>query len=86
MKIIGRQKEIQSLERYIASEQSEFIALYGRRRVGKTFLVRNLFGDRFAFAATGILEGEPSEQRKLYGFSEGLWLQGLCILRLDGGI
>lgn len=66
MKIIGRQKEIQSLERYIASEQSEFVALYGRRRVGKTFLIRNLFGDRFAFAATGILEGEPSEQRESF--------------------
>lgn len=66
MKIIGRQKEIESLERYIASEQSEFIALYGRRRVGKTFLIRSLFGDRFAFAATGILEGEPSEQRESF--------------------
>ncbi len=63
MKIIGRNKEIQNLEKYIGSEQSEFIALYGRRRVGKTFLIRNLLGDRFAFAATGILEGEPSEQR-----------------------
>ncbi len=66
MKIIGRQQEIDSLERYIASEQSEFIALYGRRRVGKTFLVRNLFGDRFAFAATGILEGDPAEQRESF--------------------
>ena len=63
MKIIGRKKEIESLERYVSSEQSEFIALYGRRRVGKTFLIRNLFGDRFAFAATGILEGEAAEQR-----------------------
>lgn len=66
MKIIGRKKEIESLERYVNSEQSEFIALYGRRRVGKTFLIRNLFGDRFAFAATGILEGEASEQRNSF--------------------
>ncbi len=66
MKIIGRQKEIQDLERYIDSEQSEFIALYGRRRVGKTFLIRNLFGNRFAFAATGILEGNASEQKKSF--------------------
>ena len=66
MKIIGRQKEIQDLERYIDSEQSEFIALYGRRRVGKTFLIRNLFGNKFAFAATGILEGNASEQKKSF--------------------
>ena len=66
MKIIGRQQEIESLERYIGSGQSEFIAVYGRRRVGKTFLIRNLFSDKFAFAATGILEGDPSEQRESF--------------------
>ncbi len=71
MKIIGRRKEIETLERYVASDQSEFIALYGRRRVGKTFLVRSLFGDRFAFAATGILEGDPQEQRESFMASLG---------------
>lgn len=33
--IVGREIEI---ENYIASRKSEFITIYGRRRVGKTFL------------------------------------------------
>lgn len=41
--IIGREKEIRELEKYIASDQSEFIAVYGRRRVGKAFLIKELF-------------------------------------------
>lgn len=40
--IVGRKKEQESLIRYMNSEESEFIAIYGRRRVGKTFLVRKL--------------------------------------------
>ena len=41
--IIGREKEIKELEDYIASDHSEFIAVYGRRRVGKTFLIKEMF-------------------------------------------
>lgn len=41
--IIGREQEIGKLENYISSRKSEFIAIYGRRRVGKTFLVKELF-------------------------------------------
>lgn len=37
---IGREKEIAKLERLIESERSEFVAVYGRRRVGKTMLIR----------------------------------------------
>ena len=38
--IIGRKKEINELERLYRSENSEFVAVYGRRRVGKTYLVK----------------------------------------------
>ena len=51
--IIGREQEIAKLENYISSRKSEFIAIYGRRRVGKTFLVKELFEDRFTFRVTG---------------------------------
>ena len=37
--MIGRDKEIQALRSAMDSDKSEFVALYGRRRVGKTFLV-----------------------------------------------
>ena len=50
--IIGRVEEIQELEKYLTSGQSEFIAVYGRRRVGKTFLIQELFEGKFTFRMT----------------------------------
>ena len=44
--IVGREKEIMELKKYLSSEQSEFIAVYGRRRVGKTFLIKELPAQR----------------------------------------
>ncbi len=41
--IIGRKKELKVLDEYYASGKAELIAVYGRRRVGKTFLVREHF-------------------------------------------
>lgn len=52
--IIGRKKEYELLNQYIDSNESEFIAIYGRRRVGKTFLIRKMFGERLAFYMTGM--------------------------------
>ncbi len=61
-RIIGREKEIKRLLRYIDSDRSEFIAIYGRRRVGKTFLVKELFGDKLAFRITGMEKTNTSGQ------------------------
>ena len=52
--MIGRINEIKQLRNAFASEQSEFVALYGRRRVGKTFLVNETFGGRYAFQHSGV--------------------------------
>ena len=41
--IIGREIEIELLSRIYSSGQAEFVAVYGRRRVGKTFLIREYF-------------------------------------------
>lgn len=60
--IIGREAEQELLYEYLASERSEFIALYGRRRVGKTFLVREALGSNFVFYASGILNGTGADQ------------------------
>ena len=65
-RLIGREKEIESLEAYVDSGQAEFIAIYGRRRVGKTFLINQLFRNRLAFSLTGIIDGTPSEQMESY--------------------
>ena len=52
--IIGRKEEIQQLRHRYESDKAEFIAIYGRRRVGKTFLVKELFKNQFAFMHTGL--------------------------------
>ena len=56
--IIGRKREIQELEDLYNSGRPEFVVVYGRRRVGKTFLVRELLGDYFAFYHTGLSPAE----------------------------
>jgi AAA+ ATPase superfamily predicted ATPase len=64
-KIIGRKKEIDILDQAFYSDDPEFIAVYGRRRVGKTYLVRNLFKDRkntTFFYVSGIKDGSLEEQ------------------------
>ena len=53
--IIGRKAEIRSLEDHYSSGRPEFIIIYGRRRVGKTFLVKELFEDKFSFYFTGSI-------------------------------
>ena len=52
-KLIGRAEEVRLLEEYYASEKSELVAVYGRRRVGKTFLVYETLGSRLDFDFTG---------------------------------
>ena len=41
--IVGRKKELKILDKILCSKEAEFLALYGRRRVGKTYLVQNEF-------------------------------------------
>ena len=53
MKIIARKKEMTELERLYSSGRSEFVIIYGRRRIGKTFLVNHLFGDRITLGYVG---------------------------------
>ena len=67
--IIGREQEIEKLENYISSRKSEFIAIYGRRRVGKTFLVKELFEKRFAFRVTGKDNVITKEQLASFSFA-----------------
>ena len=55
--------------RYMNSNRSEFIAIYGRRRIGKTFLVRELFEDRFTFRITGKENVSTKEQLENFGYA-----------------
>jgi hypothetical protein len=53
-RVIGRRDEQEILIKALASAESEFIAVYGRRRVGKTFLIREFFGQAIRFELTGM--------------------------------
>ena len=66
MKIIGRRQEIKELEQCERTEKSELVCVYGRRRVGKTFLVEQTFAGSFAFRATGVEGGNTRQQLKAF--------------------
>ena len=89
--IIGRHQEQKLLEEHLRSGKAEFLAMYGRRRIGKTFLIRQFFQNHFDFDMTGVLEGNKSEQMtafhmalKSYGYKgkkNQTWLDAFYALR-----
>lgn len=68
--LVGRRKEIELLHSVLQDDKSHFVAVYGRRRVGKTFLIRESFGYRFTFQHAGLSEGGMKEQ--LFAFASSL--------------
>jgi AAA+ ATPase superfamily predicted ATPase len=60
--IIGRENEICILEKLLKSNSSELLALYGRRRVGKTFLIKTYYKDHITFSCSGQYQGKTKEQ------------------------
>lgn len=63
--LIVRHAEIQLLKELLASDEPEFLAVYGRRRVGKTFLIREFFKDKgMLLEFTGIKDGTMHDQLK----------------------
>ncbi len=68
--VIGRDKEINLLQEYYTSKTAEFVTVYGRRRIGKTFLIRETFKNNFYFYATGL--ANTSTDNQLYNFNKTL--------------
>ena len=81
--IIGREVEISTLERLYKSKKSEFVAIYGRRRIGKSYLVSEVYGSKIVFSAVGtyVKDGDKNYEtyRKLQldHFYDSLVLSGL---------
>ncbi len=69
--IIGRVAEKEILGEILTSKEAELLAVYGRRRVGKTFLIRNAYAKQLAFEFTGIHHASLAEQ--LDNFTQAVW-------------
>nr|WP_287803161.1 ATP-binding protein [Prevotella sp.] len=69
-KLIGRKLEQAKLQACMESERSEFVVVYGRRRIGKTFLVRRFFKDNYAFSFVG--KHEMRREQQLVEFAKEL--------------
>ena len=66
MNLIGRKHEIMQLQEFYNSGKAEFIAIYGRRRIGKTFLIDEFFNRQYTFSVSGILGGSHAEQMSAF--------------------
>jgi len=73
--MIGRIQERKELEASLSATEAQLIAVCGRRRVGKTYLVRESFHGKFFFEHAGIMHGTMSEQ--LAEFADSLRRAGL---------
>ncbi|MEY4540511.1 MAG: hypothetical protein RLZZ306_2268 [Bacteroidota bacterium] len=62
MKIAGRQEEIALLQSLFEKDESSFVAMYGRRRVGKTYLIRQVYENSIVFECSGVLKESMSQQ------------------------
>ena len=64
--IIGREMEQRLIKEYYETEKAELIAVYGRRRVGKTFLIKQCFNNCFDFYFTGSFETSRATQLSIF--------------------
>ncbi len=62
MDVIGRVDEKKILLSLLEEESSKFLAIYGRRRIGKTFLIRNTYEKQIIFECTGLQNGSLADQ------------------------
>jgi hypothetical protein len=68
---IGREQEQEILQKGLASYEAEMIAIIGRRRIGKTYLIKEAYRENIAFEITGLQNAPLSEQLDNFTY----WLQ-----------
>lgn len=91
-KVIGRKEEIAILKDALKSDKSELIAVLGRRRVGRTYLIREVYKNDIIFEVSGLFQGKMHDQlhvftqelknRKKKGFiaPPSNWLEAFLLL------
>ena len=69
--VIGRTRQISELREALSSKKPEMVALVGRRRIGKTYLVRQVYEGRINFELTGIQHGDKAQQLQNFLYTMG---------------
>ncbi|OFY88612.1 MAG: hypothetical protein A3K10_15520, partial [Bacteroidetes bacterium RIFCSPLOWO2_12_FULL_31_6] len=64
--MIGREYEIERLEASLKTNESELIAVYGRRRIGKTYLIRSTYEKHICFEVTGLYDENKNKQLEVF--------------------
>lgn len=67
--MIGRKKELEVLRKALVSNKPELIAIIGRRRVGKTYLIRTFFEGLINFEMVGLKDGNREQQLRNFTYS-----------------
>lgn len=67
--MIGRKKETEILAAAYTSERPELVAVFGRRRVGKTYLIGSFFAGKIDFELTGLKDGTKEQQLRNFSYS-----------------
>jgi uncharacterized protein len=93
MRVAGRKNEIAILQALMQQEQSVFVAVYGRRRIGKTYLIREVYRQNIAFECSGLHQRDFAQQLENFWMTlvEGVpdekpplpktWLQAFTLLK-----
>ena len=66
--MVGRRMECNSLQMVMESNEAEFVVVYGRRRVGKTFLINTYYNDSYAFKLTGLAKKKQTGTTRQFPF------------------
>jgi uncharacterized protein len=93
MKIAGRKTEIKIMQDLLLNGQSEFLAVYGRRRIGKTYLIHEVYKQNLIFECSGLHQRDMVQQLENFGLSlleanpakksalPKTWLQAFSLLK-----
>lgn len=68
-KIIGRVVEQKQLNQILESQDAELLAIYGRRRIGKTFLIRNAYEKQLVFEISGVHNASLKKQLEHFAYA-----------------
>ena len=80
--MVGRKREIEKLIDAYNSDDAEFVGVYGRRRVGKTYLVGQTFAGKFVFQHSGL---SPLEEERESDEIETIWKRRITMRALHNG-